>query len=76
MLDDSIGTGEGIHSRPPTRYKEANEMADEQKLSDEEILTTGTGASRSRFETADADGDDQDTDTDGTDTDTDAEDPS
>ena len=30
-------------------------MADERKLTDDEILTTGTGASRSRMETADAD---------------------
>lgn len=54
-------------------------MADERKLTDEEILTTGTGASRARFETADTDGDDTDgdaDDTDTTDSDTDAEDPS
>jgi hypothetical protein len=51
-------------------------MADERKLTDEEILTTGTGASRPRFETADADQDDTDTDTDDTDPDADTEDPS
>jgi hypothetical protein len=69
---------EGIDSAIIPRSQEEH-MGDERKLSDEEILTTGTGASRSRSETADADGDDTDTDTDGTDTtdsDTDAEDPS
>jgi hypothetical protein len=67
---------QGIHSHDPVPAEGGN-MTDERKLTDDEILTTGTGASRSRMETADADGDDTDT-TDGDDTDADAdlEDPS
>jgi hypothetical protein len=64
---------QGIHSPFPVT-KEA-QMADERKLSDDDILTTGIG-DRARSETSDADQDDTDTDTDDTDTDSDTEDPS
>lgn len=50
-------------------------MADERKLSDDDILTTGIG-DRPRSELGDADQDDTDVDTDDTDPDTDTEDPS
>lgn len=50
-------------------------MADEPKLSDDDIQTTGVDEPSSP-ETGDADQDDTDADTDDTDTDADTEDPS